>query len=335
MDQERHDNDQFKISESDPNNPDTWSGPSMDKPFPGKSVWPKGKRPGKYNTQTGKVSHWDDRIPSERERDWDSMIEGDLEEKAVSKKQQRFMGMVHAAQKGEKPASKAVAKVAKSMGKKDAKDFAATKHKGLPEKVKSDKKKSEEVEETTTSGAVATSTDAPKGGKKGGMQFGKGVYEAYNQRLEDTINESMDINVSTSSEGRKSISVTATDEDAMALAKLLTLSGLTGHMSSDSEEVCPGCGSADCGCEQMDEDYSNSPEQEYRGTEYMTKTIAGGLNGPHMQVNPNNMGDNPLAMDKLAHKQAAQVNLGPIGDMNESKKIESNLWNLYSEVKQK
>jgi hypothetical protein len=54
-----------------------------------------------------------------------------------------------------------------------------------------------------------------------------------------------------------------------------------------------------------------------------------------MQVNPNNMGDNPLAMDKLAHKQAAQVNLGPIGDMNESKKIESNLWNLYSEVKQK
>jgi hypothetical protein len=42
------------------------------------------------------------------------------------------MGMVHAAQKGEKAASPEVAKVAKSMGKKDAKDFAATKHKGLP-----------------------------------------------------------------------------------------------------------------------------------------------------------------------------------------------------------
>ena len=59
-----------------------------------------------------------------------------MNEKAVSKAQQKFMGMVHAAQKGEKPASKAVADVAKSMGKKDAKDFAATKHKGLPEKIK-------------------------------------------------------------------------------------------------------------------------------------------------------------------------------------------------------
>ncbi len=56
-------------------------------------------------------------------------------EKAKSKSQQRFFGMVHAAQKGEKPASKEVAKVAKSMGKKDAKDFAKTKHKGLPDKV--------------------------------------------------------------------------------------------------------------------------------------------------------------------------------------------------------
>lgn len=58
-----------------------------------------------------------------------------LDEKSVSKAQQKFMGMVHAAQKGEKPASPEVAKVAKSMGKKDAKDFAKTKHKGLPSHV--------------------------------------------------------------------------------------------------------------------------------------------------------------------------------------------------------
>jgi hypothetical protein len=60
-------------------------------------------------------------------------------EKAKSKAQQKFFGMVHAAQKGEKPASKEVAKVAKDMGKKDAKDFASTKHKGLPDKVKKKK----------------------------------------------------------------------------------------------------------------------------------------------------------------------------------------------------
>lgn len=53
---------------------------------------------------------------------------------AVSKAQQRFMGMVHAAQKGEEPASPEVAKAAKEMDPKDAKDFASTKHKGLPTK---------------------------------------------------------------------------------------------------------------------------------------------------------------------------------------------------------
>ena len=57
---------------------------------------------------------------------------------AVSKKQQRFFGMVRAAQKGEGAASPEVAKVAGEISKKDAKDFAKTKHKGLPEKKKVD-----------------------------------------------------------------------------------------------------------------------------------------------------------------------------------------------------
>ena len=55
-----------------------------------------------------------------------------LTERAVSKAQQRFMGMVYAAKKGEKPASAEVAAAAKGMTKKEAKKFAKTKHKGLP-----------------------------------------------------------------------------------------------------------------------------------------------------------------------------------------------------------
>ena len=42
--------------------------------------------------------------------------------------------MVRAAQKGEGSASPEVEKVANEISKKDAKDFASTKHKGLPEK---------------------------------------------------------------------------------------------------------------------------------------------------------------------------------------------------------
>lgn len=61
-----------------------------------------------------------------------------VDEKAVSKAQQRFMGMAHAMQKGKKipGASKELKDVAKGMSKKAGHEFAATKHKGLPEKVK-------------------------------------------------------------------------------------------------------------------------------------------------------------------------------------------------------
>jgi len=56
---------------------------------------------------------------------------------AKSKAQQRFFGMVRAAQKGElKNPSKAVKKAAGSMSKKSVKDFASTKSKKLPKKIK-------------------------------------------------------------------------------------------------------------------------------------------------------------------------------------------------------
>ena len=58
---------------------------------------------------------------------------------AVSKKQQRFFGIVRAAQKGTLPTGKTtpeVQRAASSMKKKDVKKMASTKHKGLPEKKK-------------------------------------------------------------------------------------------------------------------------------------------------------------------------------------------------------
>ena len=60
-----------------------------------------------------------------------------MREKAVSKSQQRFFGMVDALKKGEKVkgATSDMRKAAKDMTTKDVKDFARTKHKGLPNKV--------------------------------------------------------------------------------------------------------------------------------------------------------------------------------------------------------
>jgi len=192
-----------------------------------------------------------------------------IAEKATSKKQQKFMGMVHAAQKGEKPASPEVAKVAKEMPKKAAKDFAATKHKGLPEK----KKKEESVEETTTSGSVATA--APKAAK-GGYAFGGGIYDSVNREVEAMISESMNINMSQSSEGDMSLTVTATDQDAITLATLLKSAGLGGQ-----EAGCPQCGQSSCGCNSADMVDENKPDWP-TNTETSADALqySGGLNKP-------------------------------------------------------
>ena len=54
---------------------------------------------------------------------------------AVSKKQQKFFGIVRAIQKGEMaPTTPETAKASEDMKKSDVKKFASTKHKGLPEK---------------------------------------------------------------------------------------------------------------------------------------------------------------------------------------------------------
>ena len=70
---------------------------------------------------------------------WSKVVDGrgfdPITERAKSKSQQRFFGMVRATQKGEMgQASSQVQRAASSMKKSDVKDFASTKHKGLPEK---------------------------------------------------------------------------------------------------------------------------------------------------------------------------------------------------------
>jgi phosphatidylethanolamine-binding protein (PEBP) family uncharacterized protein len=50
-----------------------------------------------------------------------------------------------------------------------------------------------------------------------------------NRELENMIAESMSINMSDSTEGNKSLTVTATDDDAMKLAMMLKSAGLGGQ----------------------------------------------------------------------------------------------------------
>jgi len=207
----------------------------------------------------------------------------ELDEKAVSKAQRKFMGMAHAMQKGEKikGASPELKKVAKTMKPSDTHDFAATKLKGLPEKVKAKKEsKKEEVEETTTAGSVATAVAAPKAGK--GMQFGKGVYESIDREVEalmESMNVSVNMSTDENGEPHKSITVSAEGAEADVLAQLLKAAGIDHQAGGES---CPTCGSTPCGCEQQVDE--NSPDwptnTETLDADPNLRTYSGGLNGP-------------------------------------------------------
>ena len=205
----------------------------------------------------------------------------ELDEKAVSKKQQKFMGMVNATQKGEKAPSKEVAKVAKTMKKKDAEDFASTKHKGLPEKAPKKKEKTEEA------GGTGTPTASS------GFSYGKGIYDSLNRDVENAItesmqqlSESMSVNMSDSTEGGKSLTITATDEDALQLATLLKSAGLGGGDAHGHDEGCTSCGQSPCGCDdeqevEIDEVSMNEPDYP-TNTETSDNSLqySGGLDGP-------------------------------------------------------
>jgi hypothetical protein len=257
-----------------------------------------------------------------------------IAEKAVSKKQQRFMGMVHATQKGKKAPSKEVGKVAKTMKKSDAEDFAKTKHKGLPEKAK--KKEVDENSDdgrlitkqtgpgqsltTSTTGRVSATIDknkmSVKPGKstdddadtasakdtsssKSNSMVGKGIYDSMNRELELMIAESMSVNMSDSTEGNKSLTVTATDDDAMKLAMILKSAGLGGHggdMHSHGEEACDTCGMQDCGCGDVQEAVDENAPDWPTNTETSSDALqyAGGLNKPKADVAGNGQSTVPV-----------------------------------------
>jgi len=59
---------------------------------------------------------------------------------STSKQQQKFFGVVKSMQQGDTPKKGKAGKAAKSMSKDDVDDFASTKHKGLPKKVKREMK---------------------------------------------------------------------------------------------------------------------------------------------------------------------------------------------------
>ena len=157
---------------------------------------------------------------------------------------------------------------------------------GMKNTSKDKNKDKEEVEETSHNAPAKSSS---------GVSYGKGIYDSLNRDVENAItesmaqlNESLSINMSSSTEGGKSLTVTATEEDAMKLAVLLKMFGLgSGQGMQQSNQACPSCGSSSCNCDQMDEAYGDTAETQ-NSPDYPTNTetsgnamqYSGGLDGP-------------------------------------------------------
>ena len=299
-----------------------------------------------------------------------------VSEKAVSKQQQKFMGMVHAMQKGEKVkgASPELKKVAKGMGKKDAKDFAKTKHKGLPQKVNEGFRVMMDEEGHTLEHIVNRFKHEAKTFLNTGEMSDKlydALYDYYVDRGDmpygiakaregdpytwvaarfeadidgtvdvkmpmgevagdDALNElallaglsesrvdecgdmSMDmedrLNVSTnmSSDGTKSVNISAQGEKAEELLSMLKLAGMEGQsmnkpaiiaISSDDEMME----------EERETQYANTPEKEYQTVASITRQ-GNDLNREKKQfANMPKAGDNPMATDYMLDEELSAL----------------------------
>ena len=155
---------------------------------------------------------------------------------------------------------------------------------------KMDDCKCEKVEETTVAGSVAPGAD----GKA--LYKNASVYESNEiVRAAGKLMEGMNINISMNDQSGPSLTVNATDEDAMKLGALLKLAGL-GNLGMQHDHV------------HEEQEFANGADDTATAdTDTLVNGIAGGLNGPKQQVNPNNPGDNPLAMQNIKNNT---VNLG-------------------------
>ena len=103
---------------------------------------------------------------------------------------------------------------AEKAGKRVTKDIEYDEKKDKPKKVKEQ-----------------GGTDTPTASS--GFSYGQGIYDSMNHELETMIRESMNVSMSMNTDANggpsKSITVTATDDDAMKLGELLKNAGLGGH----------------------------------------------------------------------------------------------------------
>ena len=200
-----------------------------------------------------------------------------------------------------------------------------------------DKDDSEEKSEKKDSG-----DSEEKSKDKSGTPYGKSVYEsAFKKSLKTQLRESVNMNTSQDDTGKKSVTVTATDEDADKLSELLKMAGL--FSSQGYSSVCQGCGGVHeagaCGAGievavdeaygdidvETNRDLANSPDENYSDENTMINTLSGGLNGRK---------STGQSTGPVVNRQDSRQ-----GIMGEAQKVQeeakNRLWKLYGDMSSK
>ena len=199
---------------------------------------------------------------------WKAHKQGKVEEESTAEKDD----------KAERVAKKVTKDIEYDEGHKGRDDNKAEKAgKKVAKDIEYDDKKDKEekVDETTVAGSVATATTSGKS-SKGSMQFGKGVYESFNNSVEKMITESIRVESKMEECGDsmgQGVTITADGEEAVKLMQLLKLAGLEG---------CPTCGRAPCGCDELEENKPDWPTNTAvtGDDDPYLRRLSGGLNGP-------------------------------------------------------
>ena len=205
-------------------------------------------------------------------------------------------------------------------GKPDFLDLDKDGDKKEPMKKAAKDKKEEKVDETTVAGSVATASPSGKS-SKGGMQFGKGVYEGINSQVESMITESISVQSKMEECGdgemAPTLTIQADGEEAAKLMMLLKLAGL----ESQIPVACPTCGASPCGCDEIVDE--NSPDwptnTEKLDADPNLRTYSGGLNGPKST----GQSTTPVLASQLRRQTS----------MEESVKIERSLFDTWKNYK--
>ena len=143
------------------------------------------------------------------------------------------------------------------------------------------------VEETTSSGSVATSE---AGGKA--LYKNASVYENNEiVKRAKQLNEDMSFTVSGGPDQEPTLNINASGVEAQQLGQLLKLSGL------GMKPAAPQYGEVEIQVAEDQEFANGADDENTMDTEYMTQDIAGGLNGPKKMAYPKVAGgDNPMSV---------------------------------------